>query len=133
MEILRIIILALSGLILFYASSMRLINPKKANFLQTYLADPKNKLENDADLLSETRGIGAVMFLGGIFILLGTIIAAFRQASFVVAIVIFGGVILGRLLSMRLDSSPNSKVIGGAFAEGLFGALNAFGLATLLL
>ena len=122
----EIIALTLSGLALFYASSMRLVNPSKANFLQTYVTKSENKLAEDVDLLNEIRGVGAVMLLGGIVILLGTIMPALRLGSFLVAVVIFLGVVFGRLISFGLDGRPNKDVIKGTFAEIVISALNIY-------
>lgn len=126
MDIFEIIVLSLSGLALIYASAMRLINPSKANFLQTYLANATNKLEDDSDLLNEIRGIGAVMFLGGLTILIVTIIPNFRQTGFVVATVILFGVVVGRLISIRLDGKPNQAILKAMTAEVLLSVLNIF-------
>lgn len=133
MEIFRIGVLVLSGLALFYASSMRLISPAKGNFLQIYLQNPANQLETDIDLVNEIRGVGSVMLFGGLIVLLGAVMPMFRQTSFVVAIVIFVGVSLGRLISMGIDGRPNKDVIRGAVLEIVLGALNAFCLVTLLM
>jgi len=106
MEIFKFVVLSISGLALLYACSMRLINPANAVFLQTYFENSENSLKTDIDLVSEIRGVGAVMFLGGIMTLIGTIRTDFRQTSFAVATVLFGGVVLGRSLSFFLMASP---------------------------
>ena len=126
MEIFEIIILSLSGLALIYASSMRLIQPKKAHFLQTYLSNPVNKLENDTNLVNEIRGIGSVMCLGGLTIWIGIIIPSFRQTGFVVAIVILFGVVIGRLISIRLDGKPNKAIIKVMTVEIILSVFNIF-------
>lgn len=132
MEIFKIIVLCLSGLALLYASSMRLFNPKKANFLQIYFANPENKLEYDTDLVNEIRGIGAVMLLGGIAIFLGIILPDFRSSSFVVAIVIFFGVASGRLMSVVLDGKPNKEVIRAMLVEVVLSVFNVFCLLDII-
>ena len=124
METFNIVGLTLSGLVLLYATSMRLFKPRKVNFLQTYLSNPANNLEPDTDLLNETRGVGAVMFLGGITLLLGAILPEFRATSFVVAIVIFGGVAVGRLLSIVSDGRPSNAIFTGLVVEFTFSLLN---------
>lgn len=58
MEIFKIIILSLSGLLLLFVGTMRLSNPIKA-----YLKNSGIKLENDVDLLNEMRGVSAVMLM----------------------------------------------------------------------
>ncbi|MEL7124473.1 MAG: DUF4345 domain-containing protein [Bacteroidota bacterium] len=132
METFKIVVLSLSGLALFYASSMRLINPNKANFLKTYIGNSEIKLEKDTDLLNEIRGIGSVMLLGGILVLMGTIMPDFKQTSFVVASLIFGGVVLGRLISFGLDGIPNADIIRAAIIEVTLCVLNLFCLVSIL-
>ncbi|MEM0995494.1 MAG: DUF4345 domain-containing protein [Bacteroidota bacterium] len=126
MEIFEIVALSLSGLALFYASSMRLFRPVSAQFLLTYHAKPNNDLKQDTDLVNEIRGIGAVMFLGGIAILLGTVLPELRPGSFLVAVVIYVGVVTGRLVSLVLDAPPSAKVVRATLAELLLGGLNVF-------
>jgi len=133
MKLFQIVILSLSSLALLYASSMRLINPKKANFLKAYLSNPENELENDIDLVNEIRGIGAVMLLGGIAILLGAIIPDLRLTSFIIAIVIFLGIVSGRSISFILDGKPNKAVIKATIAEVFLSVLNIFCLINILI
>ncbi len=127
MEIVKIVILSLSGLMLLFVGAMRLSNP-----IQTYLKNSGIKLENNADMLNEMRGVSAVMLLGGILILLGVFITQFTFTSFVVAILIFLGFALGRLLSMSLDGKPNKQLIQGLIFELIFGAANIFCLVITL-
>ena len=133
MKIFQIVVLVLSGLALFYASSMRLINPSEAVFLQTYFEAPENSLETNIDLVSEIRGVGAVMLLGGVVALIGVIRVDFRVTSFVVATVIFGGVVLGRALSLFIDGIPNADLIRAATAEMVLTTLNVFCLISILI
>lgn len=133
MENFQIIVLSLSGLGLFYASSTRLINPLKAIFLQTYFENPENTLESDIDLVSEIRGVGAVMVFGGIVTLPGTILPDFRLTSFVVASVIFCGVASGRLLSLFIDGRPGKSVFRAATAEIALSVLNMLCLISILI
>ena len=126
MESIKIVVLIFSGLALFYASSTRLIKPTKANFLKAYLENHTNELENDIDLVNEIRGVGAVMLLGGIIILLGTIVPNLRQTAFIVAIVILFGVVIGRLISFGIDGQPNEAVIKVMAVEFILGLLNIF-------
>lgn len=133
MQIFKNVVLVLSGLALFYASSMRLINPTEAVFLQTYFANPENSLAIDIDLVNEIRGVGGVLFLGGIIAFLGVIRADFRRTSFIVATVIFGGILLGRSLSLFIDGISNERLIRAVIAEGVLGALNVFCLGNILI
>lgn len=125
-EIFKIVVLSLSGLALLYACSMRLINPTQAVFLETYLVYPDNSLETNIDLVNEIRGVGAVMLLGAIIALLGTIRADFRLTAFVVAVVIFGGVVLGRSISLFIDGIPNQNLVRATIAEIVLATLNIF-------
>ncbi|MEM7133626.1 MAG: DUF4345 domain-containing protein [Chloroflexota bacterium] len=133
MNIFKIAVLVLSGLGLFYASSSRLINPTEAVFLQTFFENPENSLEVAINLVNEIRGVGAVLFLGGIIALLGAIRADFRHTSFVVTTVIFGGIVLGRSLSFFIDGIPSQDLIRVAITEGVLGALNVFCLVHILI
>ncbi len=133
MEIFKIIILALSGLLLAFAGLMRLIQPVKSYFVKTYLENSSIQLEDDVDMLNEIRGVSAVMLLGGITILLGTIIPELRTTSFVVSALIFLGFAIGRSLSVGVDGKPNKDLVQGTIFEIVFSALNIFCLANILL
>lgn len=128
MAIIEIVILSLSGLLLLFVGAMRLSNP-----INTYLKSSGIQLENDVNLLNEMRGISAVMLMGGVLILLGTFITQLTFTSFVVAILIFLGFAIGRLLSMRVDGQPNKQLIQGLIFELIFGALNIFCLVNTLI
>jgi len=121
MEIIKIVTLSLSGLMLLLVGIMRLSNPKK-----TYLKNSGIKLENDVNLLNEMRGVSSVMLFSGIIILLGTIIPKLTTVSFVVAILIFLGFAIGRLLSFGLDGKPNKLIVKGIVFELVFSATNIF-------
>ena len=123
MEIFKIVILALTGLFLLFVGAMRLSNP-----IKTYLKNSGIKLENDVNLLNEMRGVSAVMLLGGVIISLGTLIPQLTITSFIVAILIFIGFAIGRVLSMVLDGKPNKQLIQGIIFELVFGFLNVLGL-----
>lgn len=129
----KIVVLVLSGLALFYASSSRLINPAAAVFLQTFFENSVNSLATDVDLVNEIRGVGAVMLLGGIVAIWGAVRADFRQTAFVVTAVIFGGVILGRSISLLIDGVPNANLMRAAVIEAVLAALNVFSLAHILI
>lgn len=133
MKTLNIVVLSLSGLALFYACSMRLINPAGAVFLQSYFENPVNRLETHIDLVNEIRGVGAVMLLGGFIAFLGTMRVGFRQTAFVVLTVIFGGVVLGRSVSLFIDGMPNQGLIRAAIVEGVLAGLNVYCLVNSLL
>ncbi len=127
MEIFKIVILSLSGLMLLFVGTMRLSNP-----IKTYLKNSGIQLEKDVDLLNEVRGVSSVMLCGGILILLGTIIPQLRLTSFVVAILIFIGFAIGRSVSMGIDGKPNKQLFQGLVFELIFGAANIFCLVNTL-
>ena len=132
MEIINIVVLSLSGILLVYAGTMRLIKPLKSLCLKTYLDDPKIKMEGEIDIFSEMRGAGASTALGGVIILLGIIITQLMLTSFVVAIVIFLGYAFGRLVSLKLDGKPNQQITQGLISELVLGSANAFCLIVYL-
>jgi len=127
MDIIKIVILSLSGLMLIFVGTMRLTNPIKA-----YLKNSGIKLENDTDLLNEMKGVSTVMLCSGIIILLGTIVQSLNFTSFVVASLIFIGFAIGRIISMITDGKPNKQIIQGIMFELILGTANIFGLITLL-
>lgn len=128
MEILKIVTLSISGLLLFVvAGVLRISNP-----IKTYLKNSGIKLENEVNVLSEARGMSSVMLFGGIIVLLGTIVPELTITSFVVAILIFLGYAVGRLLSIGLDGKPNKLIIQGLISELVLGAANVFCLVNML-
>lgn len=128
MEVLNIVILSISGLLLFVvAGVLRISNP-----IKVYLKNSGIKLENEVNLLSEVRGMSSVMMFGGITVLFGTIVPEMTITSFVVAILIFLGYAIGRLLSFGLDGKPNKLIIQGLITEIVLGAANVFCLVTSL-
>ncbi len=119
MEILKIVILSLSGLMLFFVGAMRLRNP-----IKTYLKNSGIELDNDVNLLNEMRGVSSVMLFGGVIVLLGTIIPALTVSSLILASLIFLGFGIGRSISVRLDGKPNKLIIQGLIFEVVLGAAN---------
>jgi len=129
MEILNIVTLSISGLLLFVvAGVLRISNP-----IKNYLKNSGIKLEKEVNILSEVRGMSSVMLFGGIIVLLGTIVPELTITSFVVAILIFLGYAIGRLLSIGLDGKPNKLIIQGLITEIVLGAANVFCLLNILI
>ena len=126
MEIIRIVILSLSALMLVFVGVMRLSNP-----INTYLKNSGIKLENDASLLNEIRGISAVMLCSGIIILLGTFIGKLSFTSHFIAVLIFLGFAIGRLISLKIDGKPSKQITQGILFELVLGAANVFCLINL--
>lgn len=128
MEIFKIVILSLSGLLLFFVGTMRLINPVK-----TYLKNSGIKLEKDVNLLNEMRGVSSVMLLAGAIILLGTIIPELTLTSHSFAILLFFGFAIGRILSFGLDGKPNKMIVQGLIFELILGGANTYCIVSTLL
>jgi len=133
MEIANYVVLFLSGMILTFAGAMRLLKPAGSFCLQTYLAKPDIKLDDDIDMLSEMRGAGALTLLAGLVILAGLASTEVRPTSFAVAALIFLGFGFGRTVSLALDGRPNRDLVNGTITELLFGAINLGFLLILLM
>ncbi|MEL6407539.1 MAG: DUF4345 domain-containing protein [Chloroflexota bacterium] len=132
MQYFKIGILLVSALALFYASSTRLFDPTNALFLETYFENPANSLATNSDLVNEIRGIGAVMLLAAIVTVLGIRRADFRLTAFSMLTVIFGGVVLGRSISIVIDGMPNTNLLRAMSAEVVLALLNIFCLIPIL-
>ena len=129
MEIFNIVVLSASGLMLFtLAGLLRLINP-----IENYSKNSGIKIENEVNMLSEVRGMSTLMLLGGIIIMLGTIIPELTLTSFIVAIMLFGGYAIGRLISFGVDGKPNKLIIVGLVSELIFCSLHTFCLVNFLM
>ena len=128
MEILRIVTLALSGLLLSFVGVSRLGNPVNA-----YLKNSGITLSTDVDLLNEMRGVSGVMLMGGLLILLGMLLPQLTFSSHLVASLLFLGFAIGRILSVQVDGRPNKQIAQGLIFELVFGALNVFCLVQTLL
>ena len=127
MQIFKIVILSISGLLLILGGTTRISNP-----IKNYLKNSGIKLENEVNVLSEARGVSSVMLFGGIIILLGTILPKLTIISFVVATLILIGFAIGRSLSIALDGKPNKLLIQGLISEIVLGAANVFCLVNTL-
>ena len=79
------------------------------------------------------RGAGTSTLFGAIAIFLGILIPQLTLASFVVAIVIFLGHALGRIVSFSIDGKPNQSLVQGLMSELILGAANAFCLVIALI
>jgi len=127
MQIFKIVILSISGLLLILGGTTRISNP-----IKNYLKNSGIKLENEVNVLNEARGVSSVMLFSGIIMLLGTIIPELTITSFVVAILILLGFAFGRLFSIALDGKPNKLLIQGLISEIVLGAANVFCLVNTL-
>ena len=124
-------ILAVSGIALFYVSTMRLIDPAAATFLKSYLADAGNALTTE--MASEFRGAGAGMVLSGMTAFFAIFVPRLKVAAFFVLSVLFGGVVLGRGVSWVVDGAPDASLHMVLTHEGMFAVANLFCLAISLI
>ena len=128
MEIFSIVVLSISGLLIFtFAGILRLINP-----IKNYLKNTGIKLDNEVNLLSEARGMSSVMMFCGVIIVSGIFITRLTMTSHVVAILLFLGYAFGRSLSIGLDGKPNKLLINGLISEMVLGSLNIYCLVNIL-
>ncbi len=123
MEIFNTIVLSLSGLLLLGVGFLRLSNP-----ISNYAKNSGIELKNEVNLLNEVRGVSSLMLFSGLMILLGNIIPKLTFTSFIIAILVFIGFAIGRLLSMSMDGKPNKQLIQGLVFELVFGSLNIIAL-----
>ncbi len=123
MDIIKIIILSLSGLLLVFVGISRMSNP-----IMAYLKNSGIKLAEDVDLLNEMRGIGSLMLIAGIIVLLSILIPQLALSSHIIGALIFLGFMVGRLISMSKDGKPNKKITQGIIFELVLGLVNVFGL-----
>lgn len=126
MEIIQIVILSLSSLMLVFVGIMRLTNPIKA-----YLKNSGISLENNPSLLNEMRGVSAVMLSSGIIISLGIFINKLIFTSHIVAVLIFIGFAIGRLISIKTDGKPSKQITQGILFEIILGLANVFCLISI--
>ena len=119
MEIFRIVILALSSLLLTFVGLMRLSSP-----IKTYLKNSGIHLNNDVNLLNEIRGNSAVMLLAGILIASGLFIVKLNLSAHLMALLIFLGFVIGRLISVKADGKPNKQITQGIAFELVLGIAN---------
>jgi len=128
MEIFSMLVLGISGLLVFtFAGFLRLSNP-----IKNYLKNSGITLSNDVDTLSEVRGMSTVMMFGGILIAAGIFVAQLTFTSHVIAVLLFFGYATGRLISMNVDGRPNKLIINGTITEVILGAANLFLLIKIL-
>ncbi len=131
MEIFYMVTLALSGALLCFAGTMRLIKPISSLCLKSYSDDPDLQIHGKESVFSEMRAAGGVTVFSGIVILAGIFFSDFRIASFTVAIVFYLGNVLGRLISKSQDGRPNKELVQGFMSEVIFSVLNIFCLINL--
>ena len=132
MEIFETVVLALSGLMLTFAGSMRFLKPIGSYCLKSYADNPELKIEGKSSMFSEMRGAGLYTVFAGIIILLGTLLPQLQFTSFIVASIFYGSYAIGRLVSLGIDGKPNQQTFQGMIFEIVFGGLNVFCLFNIL-
>ena len=85
-------------------------------------------LSTDAGLLSEARGAGGAILGFGILIFLGAFKKNLAFTSTIVAIVVFLGFGIARIISLVVDGNPGSMIFQGIIGEFVFGLLAVFAL-----
>ena len=128
MDIINIIVLALSSLLLTFVGSVRLFKP-----IETYAKNSGITLPSDASLLNEMRGVSAVMLSAGIIIALGIFIPSITITSFFVAILVFIGFAIGRIMSISMDGKPSKQITQGLVFELVLGGASVFCLIASIL
>lgn len=133
MEILKIIVLTLSGLLLTYAGLNRMMKPLSSLCLTGYAQNPEVNIEYKSDVFNEMRSAGAQLFFIGLIILLGIFVPQVRLLSFVFATVTFWGYAFGRIVSLKLDGKVCKELMSGLYSEIILGALNVICLGLVLM
>ena len=115
-------ILILLGINLVVLGSWRLLNPIGFFDFSGLL------LSADAGLLNEARGTGGAIIGFGLLILLGAFKKKLAYTSTIVAIVLFFGFGIARVISVVLDGNPGEALYKGIIGEFVFGFLALFAL-----
>lgn len=97
---------------------------RMGNPVKNYFKNSGITLPEKTDNLNEARGTGGAQFLAAVVIVLGIFIAEFNLTANLVAVVIFLGFALGRIVSITSDGKPNKQIIQGLVFELVFGAMN---------
>jgi len=115
-------ILILLGVFLTIMGFWRLIDPI-AFFEYSGLI-----LTNNAGLLNEARGTGGAIIGFGLIILLGAFKKKLTYTSTIVAMVLFFGFGIARVIGFALDGNPGDALLKGIIFEFVFGLLALFAL-----
>lgn len=115
-------ILILLGLLLTVIGAWRLFDPI------AFFENSGIVLSNDVGLLSEARATGGVVVGAGLVVILGAFNQKLAYTSTIIAIVIFLGFGIARLIGFGLDGNPGEGVIQGIIFEFVLGLLAVFAL-----
>lgn len=83
-------------------------------------------LSDDAGLLSEVRGAGAIIMISGLVVGLGVFRHVWSRNSVLLAALVFLSLGVGRLFGMAIDGSPGADIIQGMVIELVLGGLALF-------
>jgi len=115
-------ILILLGLNLIVLGSWRLIDPISFFEMSGLI------LSQDAGLLNEARGLGGAIIGFGLLIFFGAFKKKLAYTSTLVAIVLFFGFGIARLISFAIDGNPGEALYKGIIGEFAMGSLALFAL-----
>jgi len=115
-------ILILLGVLLIFMGFWRLIDPI-AFYEYSGLI-----LSEDAGLLNEARGTGGAIIGFGLLIMLGAFKKKLAYTSTIVAIVLFFGFGIARVISVVLDGNPGEALYKGIISEFVMGSIALFAL-----
>ncbi len=87
-------------------------------------------LTDSTNLYSELRGMGSLLLSAGIVIGAGGVWRSLRSVALGLALILYGGIAAGRLLSIGLDQMPGTEIQVALAIEGVTFVLTlmAFGL-----
>jgi len=85
-------------------------------------------LSEDAGLLNEARGLGGAIIGFGLLIFLGAFKKKLTFTSTLVAIVLFFGFGIARLISFAIDGNPGEALYKGIIGEFVMGSIALFAL-----
>jgi hypothetical protein len=80
-------------------------------------------LGDDPSLLSEIRAPGGLLTAGAVLILLGAFRRSLRSPAMALTVLIYSSFGLARLLSLVLDGTPSSALVGSAAIELIVAAI----------
>ena len=115
-------ILILLGVPLVVLGSWRLLDPIGFFDFSGLL------LSADAGLLNEARGTGGAIIGFGLLILLGAFKKKLTYTSTIVAVLLFLGFGIARVISVVLDGNPGEALFKGIIGEFVMGPLALFAL-----
>jgi len=85
-------------------------------------------LSEDAGLLNEARGTGGAIIGFGLLILLGAFKKKLAFTSTIVAIILFFGFGIARVISVFIDGNPGEALYKGIIGEFVMGSIALFAL-----